>query len=142
MPAHIVTVSHNFETAHRLPHIPGKCMSLHGHSWWADITVSAPELDGGIVVEFGPFKKALRRWIDEHLDHGVMLGSKDPLVGVLRSYDTKVHVVDGWPTVETVAAMLGRLAGELLAELGRAPGAQVTGVTVRETFVNSAGWSA
>jgi 6-pyruvoyltetrahydropterin/6-carboxytetrahydropterin synthase len=28
-----VTIRHSFEAGHRLAHIPGKCQSLHGHSW-------------------------------------------------------------------------------------------------------------
>ncbi|RLU81117.1 6-pyruvoyl tetrahydrobiopterin synthase [Streptomyces griseocarneus] len=137
-----VTVRHNFETAHRLPHLPGKCVSLHGHSWWVQVTVSAPEPRAGMVVEFGPFKQALRAWIDEHLDHGVMLGPDDPLVEVLRAHDCKVYEVPGWPTVEHVAALLAGVADQVLAALPRAPGARVTGVEVHETHVNAASWTA
>ncbi|WP_370944021.1 6-pyruvoyl tetrahydropterin synthase family protein [Amycolatopsis sp. cg5] len=142
--ASTVTISHNFETAHRLPHLPGKCVSLHGHSWWAEVTVTAPAPDAaGVVVEFGPFKKMLRGWIDEHLDHGVMLGAADPLVPLLREHDCKVYEMpDGWPTVENVAARLADVASELLAELDHVPGARVAQVDVRETHVNRAGWTA
>lgn len=139
---HAVTVRHNFETGHRLPHLPGKCQSLHGHSWWMEATVEAPELAHGLVVEFGPFKKELRWWIDEHLDHGVMLGPDDPLVALLAAHGCKVHEVPGWPTVENVAGLLARVAGEALTELVRAPGARVTQVRVSETHVNAATWTA
>lgn len=138
-----ITVSHNFETAHRLPHLPGKCVSLHGHSWWTDITVTAPEPDtDGVVIEFGAFKKALRAWIDEHLDHGVMLGSGDPLLGPLLDSGTKVFLVPGWPTVENVARLLADVATELLASVPHVDGAQVAHVEVQETRVNRAGWRA
>ena len=83
---HRVSVAHTFEAAHRLPHLPGKCVSLHGHSWRVEVTVTAPRPDrNGIVVEFGAWKKALRSWIDQHLDHGTMLGADDPLIGALRA---------------------------------------------------------
>ncbi|MGW1071565.1 6-pyruvoyl trahydropterin synthase family protein [Streptomyces sp. NPDC002537] len=137
-----VTVRHNFEAAHRLPYLLGKCRSLHGHSWWAQVTVSAPEPREGLVVEFGPFKMALRSWIDEHLDHGVMLGPDDPLVSVLRGHDCKVYEVPGWPTVENVAALLADVTDRALSSLSRAPGARVTHVEVRETHVNAASWKA
>lgn len=136
-----VTVCHNFETAHRLPHIPGKCESLHGHSWWVEVTVSAPAPNkAGMVVEFGAFKKALRAWIDRNLDHGVMLGPDDPLVPVLRKHKTKVHEVPGWPTVENVAAMLTAQAAIILADTDHAAETFVSAVEVRETHVNRAGW--
>lgn len=136
-----VTVRHNFETAHRLPHLPGKCQSLHGHSWWADVTVQAPELSAGLVVEFGPFKKKLRAWIDDYLDHGVMLGEEDPLLPILRAHDCKVYeIAGGWPTVETVAATISVVAETCLRDLVRAPGAHVVRVDVQETHVNKASW--
>lgn len=139
-----VTVSHNFETAHRLPHLPGKCVSLHGHSWHAEITVAGPYLDDrdNILVEFGAFKRAVREFIDHHLDHGVMLGPEDPLVPVLRDHNTSVYELPGWPTVENVAAHLGSVAAGLLATVAHAPGAYISATTVRETGVNTARWVA
>lgn len=140
---HAVTVRHNFETGHRLPHLPGKCQRLHGHSWWVDITVQAPELSpGGMVLEFGPFKTRLRSWIDAHLDHGLMLGPEDPILPLLRQYGMKIHEVPGWPTVENVAALLARVADHALNDLEHAAGATVTRVHVAETHVNAATWTA
>lgn len=137
---HLVTVRHNFETAHRLPHLPGKCQSLHGHSWWASVTIAGPELAAGVLVEFGAFKAALRSWIDEHLDHGTMLGHEDPLRLALLAVGCKVYIMDGWPTVENVAAMLASRSLGLLAGLTRAPGTEVAEVRVQETSVNEATW--
>lgn len=136
-----VTVAHNFETAHRLPHLAGKCESLHGHSWWVRVTVTAPGPDiDGVVVEFGAYKKALRGWIDRHLDHGTMLGPDDPLIGALRATGCKVYETPGWPTVETVAEHLGEVAGKLLADVDHVVDARVESVEVQETHLNRAGW--
>lgn len=136
-----VVVRHNAETAHRLLHLPGKCQNLHGHSWWIEVTVEASELAAGMVVEFGPFKAKLREWIDTTIDHGAMLGPEDPLLPILQGLGSKVHVVDGWPTVENVAAMIAKVAEDCLHELVRAPGARVSRVDIRETHVNGAVWS-
>ncbi|WP_018807408.1 6-pyruvoyl trahydropterin synthase family protein [Salinispora arenicola] len=148
MPEFTVAVKHNFETAHRLPHLGGKCQSLHGHSWWAEITLAAPyDPDAGTVAEFGTVKTRLRSWIDEHLDHGVMLGLADPLAGPLNAHGCKVyrfgaaHLSDGlgWPTVENVAALLARVGDHLLdADLQ----ARVVRCRVTETHVNAAEWTA
>ncbi|MEU0273182.1 6-carboxytetrahydropterin synthase [Streptomyces sp. NPDC006307] len=140
--AHSITVRHNFETGHRLPHLPGKCQSLHGHSWWAEVTAEAPSLASGLVVEFGPFKQQLRRWIDQHLDHGLMLGPEDPMLPVLQQYGMKIHQVPGWPTVENVAGLIAHVAQDALQDLVRAPGARVTTVRISETHVNAATWTA
>lgn len=159
--SHSVTVRHNFESAHRLPHLGGKCVSLHGHSWWTEVTVSAPHLSrSGTVVEFGAFKSAMRGWIDTHLDHGALLGATDPLTPFLRDLGSKVfvfgadHLGDGcswpgadWPTVESVAAMIAEKAhGHWLPVAAlvddAAQGAAVTAVRVYETAVNTADWAA
>jgi 6-pyruvoyltetrahydropterin/6-carboxytetrahydropterin synthase len=147
---HRVTVRHNFETAHRLPHLGGKCRNLHGHSWWADVTVSGPKRPDGTVVEFGALKASLRGWIDAHLDHGAMLGAGDPLVDALTADGTKLYRFGAqsasgperlaydlhWPTVESVALLLARVTTSLTAPT--APGLTVARVQVRETHVNAA----
>jgi 6-pyruvoyltetrahydropterin/6-carboxytetrahydropterin synthase len=170
--SHAITVRHNFETAHRLPHLGGKCRNLHGHSWVATVSVAANNLSGdGTVVEFGRFKSCLRGWIDTHLDHGTMLGHRDPLVRPIEDDGGKLVVfgrgprageqrplpvgdVDAelpelvehleWPTVENVAVLLQRVAERCLATLPgvRAIGAHVDGVHVTETAVNAAIWKA
>lgn len=144
-----VTVRHNFETGHRLPHLGGKCQSLHGHSWWAEVTVEAPELaPDGTVVEFGEFKGKLREWIDQHLDHGLMLGVADDLALTLKKAG-KVYLFGvpatiaadlAWPTVENVAVLLARAAAVLLGDCVRATGSDVVHVVVSETHVNEASW--
>lgn len=142
-PTHAVSIRHNFETAHRLPHLPGKCTSLHGHSWWAEVTITAPELShSGLVVEFGALKKEFRAWVDQHLDHGTMLGAHDALLPVLRSHGNKVYEVPGWPTVENTAALLADITGRILTRLAPASGARVSHVHVAETHVNAATWTA
>lgn len=147
---HSVTVEHTFEAAHRLPHIGGKCRNLHGHSWRAAVTIAAPTLsDQYTVAEFSAFKKLMRGWIDEHLDHGAMLGDRDALLNPLVMDGCKVFVFgldwDGatWPTVEAVAALLADKAAEWLTLVPDLPeGAQVLAVTVSETPTNRAGWVA
>jgi 6-pyruvoyltetrahydropterin/6-carboxytetrahydropterin synthase len=141
-----IAVEHTFEAGHRLPHVPGKCQSLHGHSWRVRVDVSAPGMDErGMVVEFGPFKNQLREWIDVHLDHGLMLGHEDPLVPLLTEHG-KVHVFTGydydWPTVENTGILLARIAQGILTTIPHARDARVSRVEVRETSVNSATWTA
>ncbi|MBP2325347.1 6-pyruvoyltetrahydropterin/6-carboxytetrahydropterin synthase [Kibdelosporangium banguiense] len=137
---HTITVRHNFETGHRLPHLPGKCQSLHGHSWWVAVTLRATELpEDKVVVEFGTVKRLLREWIDDNLDHGVMLGKGDPLAELLAEYGN-VYVMPNWPTVEAVAELLGKVARDALAHIADTDGVQVAQVTVTETHLNQATW--
>lgn len=159
-----VTVRHNFETAHRLPNLGGKCQSLHGHSWWVELTVAAPTVTtAGTVVEFGALKHRLRNWVDANLDHGTMLGTADPLCEALLALNCKVYRFGGpglgdptgpyglahdleWPTVENVAVLLGRVGIGIVADLaaeGHVASDRVfiEQVRVVETQVNAATWS-
>ncbi|WP_179887603.1 6-pyruvoyl trahydropterin synthase family protein [Streptomyces sp. b94] len=141
----LVKVRHNFESAHRLPQLGGKCTNLHGHSWWAEITVAGRLDERGVVVDFGMLKKSLREWIDTHLDHGSMLGEADPLVPALKADGTKLFLFGSaepskgleWPTVENVAELLARVTSDRIAEAGWTDVA-VSRVQVTETHVNAA----
>lgn len=151
-PTYSVTVRHSFEAAHRLPHLGGKCTNLHGHSWQVEVTVTAPTMSRQqTVVEFGAFKRLVRTWIDDHLDHGAMLGIDDPIAEFLAEYG-KTYVFghdwdgSGWPTVEAVAELIAHQAGAILGDLSTRPetaaGARVSRVRVAETAVNAAVWTA
>ncbi|MFD0009101.1 6-pyruvoyl tetrahydropterin synthase family protein [Streptomyces sp. NPDC127178] len=151
-----VAVRHNFETAHRIPALKGKCQNLHGHSWWAEIFIAgpAPSADTDTLVEFGALKAQLRSWIDIHLDHGAMLSSRDPLAAVLAEHSCKIFRFGApdptsgedfasdlhYPTVEAVAQLLARVAIDILKQLDCADGAYVSKVSVSETCVNTAEW--
>lgn len=146
----LITIRHNFESGHRLPVLGGKCQNLHGHSWWAEVTVSArPGTAPATVVEFGAYKAGLREWIDTHLDHGLMLGKDDPLARILPEFG-KAFIFDAdadgltkglaWPTVENVALLLRRVASDCLDVTPRSPGSRVSEVRVSETHVNAAHW--
>lgn len=149
-----VGVRHNFETAHRLPFLGGKCVNLHGHSWQVQVEVTAPDTRHGVLVDFGALKTRLREWVDTRLDHGTMLGRADQLLPVLRDAGCKVfpfgvtgELTEGleWPTVENVAVLLARVTTNLIDDL-QADGVAVTGlqvcrVAVTETATNQATWS-
>lgn len=148
-----ITVRHNFETGHRLPFLGGKCENLHGHSWWAEVTITGEADPDGVLLEFGALKRGLREWIDTRLDHGCMLGVADTLLPALRAEGSKVFVFDPWdkrsltagrglysrplpwPTVENVAELLRRVTLDLL---GDDAGRYAVAVTVTETHVNAA----
>lgn len=151
-----ITVRHNFETGHRLPFLGGKCENLHGHSWWAEVTVTGqPDVDG-VLIDFATIKRGLRDWIDSRLDHGCMLGAADSLLPALQAEGSKVFVFDPaaggltagfvgpgpaferplpWPTVENVAELLRRVAVRLLGDDAHR---FIVSVAVTETHVNAA----
>lgn len=136
-----VSVRHNFETAHRLPQLGrlSKCFNVHGHTWWAEITVVSEAVDErGLVVEFGEFKRGVREWVDHYLDHGAVLGRDDPLLPLLRNEGCKVYQLETWPTVEALSGELFTVASRILAGCQRAPDARVLRVVLQEGPVNTA----
>lgn len=140
-----VEIRHNFETAHRLssPNAPVKCQSIHGHSWWATVHIEGPSLDAmGMLVEFGEFKRAWRRFLDDRVDHHLVVASGDPVAGAIRSVQPEARIleVDFDPTTENMARFLFDQATAILRDLPSAAGARIREVHVQETMVNAARW--
>lgn len=102
-----VTKQIDFCYGHRLLDYVGKCQHPHGHNGRAEITLCSEHLDHrGMVVDFGDIKTALKAWIDQNLDHCMLLRHDDPLVPVLRDMGEPVFVMDQNPTAESIAAVI------------------------------------
>jgi 6-pyruvoyltetrahydropterin/6-carboxytetrahydropterin synthase len=92
---------------HRLLNYDGKCRHLHGHNGRAVITLEGPGLDRrGMLVDFGEIKRHVQRWIDENLDHNMLLCRDDPLLPLLRERGERVFVMDENPTAENIARLI------------------------------------
>lgn len=65
-----VRVEAEFAAAHRIVHYHGKCERVHGHNYKVRVWVSGEALgEGGMLIDFGILKGALKSIIDESLDH-------------------------------------------------------------------------
>jgi len=92
---------------HRLLNYDGKCRHLHGHNGRAVITLEAARLDGlGMVMDFSRIKKVVTAWIDETLDHKMLLHRDDPVLPFLRQQNEPVYVLDVNPTAENIARLI------------------------------------
>jgi 6-pyruvoyltetrahydropterin/6-carboxytetrahydropterin synthase len=97
----------HFCYGHRLLNYNGKCRFLHGHNGKAVITLETPTLDElGMVVDFSLIKNAVGAWIDETLDHRMLLHQDDPILPELRRQGEPVVVVNTNPTAENIAKMI------------------------------------
>jgi 6-pyruvoyltetrahydropterin/6-carboxytetrahydropterin synthase len=102
-----VTREIQFCYGHRLLDYDGKCRHLHGHNGLAVITLEAPRLDAkGMLVDFGEIKSKVQRWIDETLDHTMLLCRRDPLLPLLQERGERVYVMDENPTAENIARLI------------------------------------
>jgi 6-pyruvoyltetrahydropterin/6-carboxytetrahydropterin synthase len=92
---------------HRLLNYEGKCRYLHGHNGRAVITLAATELDRlGMVMDFSRLKRVVGHWIDEMLDHKMLLHKDDPLLPFLRQQGEPIFVMDVNPTAENIARLI------------------------------------
>jgi len=109
-----VTRELHFCYGHRLLNHDGKCRHLHGHNGRAVITLEAPALDAlGMVVDFSRVKRSIGTWIDEALDHKMLLHKDDPVLPFLRQQGEPVHVMDVNPTAENIARLIFDVAAKL-----------------------------
>ncbi len=106
-----VTKEIHFCYGHRLLDYAGKCRHLHGHNGKAVVMLEAPALDPlGMVVDFGEVKRVLGRWIDDHLDHRMLLHKDDPILPELTRQGEPFVTLDVNPTAENIARLIYREA--------------------------------
>ncbi|HUD72957.1 MAG TPA: 6-carboxytetrahydropterin synthase [Dongiaceae bacterium] len=121
-----VTETLDFCYGHRLLRYKGKCAHLHGHNGKVEVVVATKSLDEqSMVTDFSEIGRVVRRFVDEHLDHKLLLHKDDPLVEVLRRHDEPIFVMDCDPTAEAIA--------RLICERARSGGLDVAEVRLWET---------
>lgn len=92
---------------HRLLNYEGKCKFLHGHNALAEIEIEAETLDPrGMVADFSEIKSRMKGWIDEHLDHKMLLHKDDPLIPHLKQLGEPYVAMSENPTTENIAKLL------------------------------------
>jgi len=130
-----VTKTIDFCYGHRLLNYAGKCRHLHGHNGRIEVDIELPALDGrGMVQDFSEIKTALKNWVDNALDHRLLLCEDDPLIPVLRERGEVFVPVAFNPTAENIAKMI--------FDHARAQGLPVTAVRLWETPTSCAGYAA
>ncbi len=121
-----VTQHIDFCYGHRLLNYDGKCRNLHGHNGRAVVVLEREQLDErGMIVDFSEIKKSLRGWIDQHLDHRMILCENDPVLSGLQMLNEPVYVIPVNPTAENIA--------KLIFDYAKSQGFPVKEVTVWET---------
>jgi 6-pyruvoyltetrahydropterin/6-carboxytetrahydropterin synthase len=102
-----VTREIDFCYGHRLLDYDGKCKFLHGHNGRAVIAIEAAELDHrGMVLDFSDIKRVVSNWIDENLDHRMLLRRDDPAVAALSEMGEPMFLMDANPTAENIAKLI------------------------------------
>lgn len=134
----------NFDSGHRVMNERMKCFNIHGHTYLYELTFSFENMmDIGYAIDFKEIKRVFCQWIDDILDHGMILNPHDTkLIQTTREYGTKLWLMslNGQgeycnPSVENIAKEVF-LAMDVLSNTlyGNAPtGLKIHNVTIYET---------
>jgi 6-pyruvoyltetrahydropterin/6-carboxytetrahydropterin synthase len=121
-----VTKVIEFAYGHRLLEYEGKCRYLHGHNGLLEVDVDSSKLDSlGMVIDFGEINQVIKTWVDDNLDHRMLLCKADPIVPTLQAMGEPLFLMDDNPTAENIAREIWHAA--------RAQGLQVSEVRLWET---------
>jgi 6-pyruvoyltetrahydropterin/6-carboxytetrahydropterin synthase len=111
---HAITKTIAFCYGHRLLDYAGKCRNLHGHNGLLEVDVETDSLDKrGMVMDFSEVSRLVKGWVDEHLDHKMVLCKRDPLVKVLAKTGEPLYLMDENPTAENLAKHIFEQAKKL-----------------------------
>ncbi len=97
----------DFCYGHRLLNYDGKCRFLHGHNGRVEIELEGETLDDrGMLIDFGEIKTVMKKWIDDNLDHRMLLHRSDPAVSFIKSCGEPCYLLDENPTAENIAKLI------------------------------------
>ena len=97
----------DFCFGHRLIDYQGKCNQPHGHNGRVEIRLASDTLDEmGMVADFRDVRSSIQAWIDENLDHRMILRRDDPLVEAIEALGQHAYLIDDNPTTENLARLV------------------------------------
>ncbi|MEA1950684.1 MAG: 6-carboxytetrahydropterin synthase [Planctomycetota bacterium] len=103
----------NFCYGHRLLDHQGKCKHLHGHNARVVVAFEAADLDcQGMVLDFNEIKQIVNRWVEDNLDHRMILRRDDPAVEPLEKLGEPLYLIENNPTAENIAQLIFERAAE------------------------------
>lgn len=116
----IITRKGSFDSAHRVVNEKMKCFNIHGHTYLYQLNFSFDYSDMagiGYAMDFKEIKRINCQWIDDYLDHAVILNAKDDvMIDAAKKLNSKLYLMqsNGFdtngqiaycnPTVENLAA--------------------------------------
>lgn len=110
-----IEITRKWEGAHRLIEGESKnslCSLPHGHTWYVTALFRPKDnfLFNGRENLLSPFENLKSRWhywIDQHIDHGIFLNSKDPMIEFLYAENPKSRIIKtpGDPSTEMIACL-------------------------------------
>ena len=136
-----ITRKGSFDSGHRVMNERMKCFNIHGHTYLYELEFEFNEMEEiGYAIDFKEIKRVGCQWIDDILDHGMILNPQDTaLIETTKSYGSKMWLMslngkDAYcnPSVENVAKEVF-LAMMVLFNPTVYPNLRISRVTIYET---------
>lgn len=68
----------SFDSGHRVMNEKMKCFNMHGHTYLYELTFAFSSMEEiGYAIDFKEIKRVACQWIDDILDHGMILNPED-----------------------------------------------------------------
>lgn len=104
---HKIKKTFHLAYGHRLLNYKGKCENLHGHNGVVEVTLKTAGLNHEkMVMDFTELGKKVKTWLDDNLDHKVILCKADPLAPVLKKQGQACFLTADNPTAEILAKLI------------------------------------
>lgn len=110
-----VTKLFEFPAAHTLLGHKGHCRHRHGHSFNAEVCLSAQFLNPlGLVFDFIDMK-VIKNWIEANWDHAYLVNKNDErLIKFLSDEESKMYIFQENPSSENIAKELYKVTRDLI----------------------------
>jgi len=84
-----------FDSGHRVMNERMKCFNIHGHTYLYELEFEFNEMeDIGYAIDFKEIKRVGCQWIDDILDHGMLLNPQDTeLINTAKNYGSKMWLM-------------------------------------------------
>jgi len=85
----------NFDSGHRVMNERMKCFNIHGHTYLCEVTFQHENMEEiGYAIDFKEIKRVFLQWIDDILDHGMILNAHDKeLIKTTQNYGSKLWLM-------------------------------------------------
>jgi 6-pyruvoyltetrahydropterin/6-carboxytetrahydropterin synthase len=90
-----ITRKGSFDSGHRVMNERMKCFNIHGHTYLYELEFEFNEMEEiGYAIDFKEIKRVGCQWIDDILDHGMLLNPQDTeLINTTKNYGSKLWLM-------------------------------------------------
>lgn len=91
----IISRKCTFDSGHRVMNEKMKCFNIHGHTYLCELKFAFDEMkDIGYAIDFKEIKRVGCQWIDDMLDHGMILNPHDnSLISTTLNLNSKLWLM-------------------------------------------------